>query len=114
MTDIPPTRVAMPGELPEGTPTSVEGTVVGEPVQLQPIPLFTEEQLAADRKNRTARTAEQAFPAAFAVTVAVWILLLAGLDLDPGEGNGLPPGVEAAWTGLLTWLASKWMNRTPR
>jgi hypothetical protein len=90
--------------------TAVVGDVEA-PVSVRVDPIFTDEQISQDKKNRTARTAEQTFPAAFVVTIAAWILVLNHIDLDPGPGNGLPTGVEAAWTGLLTWLGAKWMNR---
>lgn len=103
---------ALPGPAPDPTPATVEGQVVGEPVALQVQPTFTAEQIEADRRNRISRTDAQAFSGAMVVTVAVWLLRLNGVDLNPLPGQeDIPAEVGAAWGSIVTVLAGRWMNR---
>ncbi len=99
---------ANPAELPadEGVP------VPGELVTLDAIQP-TDEQVDADRSNRRSRTAGQAFSAASVVTVLVWLMRLAGIDLNPlPDSDDIPAEVGAALGAVLTYLAAVWMNRT--
>lgn len=61
--------------------------------------------------QRMARTAAQGGAAFAVVVIAEWALMLAGFDLDPGAGKGLPLPVSGAFQGLLTLAAAVWMNR---
>ncbi len=99
---------ANPAELPadEGVP------VPGELVTLDAIQP-TDEQVSADRSNRRSRTAGQAFSGASLVTVIVYLLRLAGIDLNPlPDAEDVPAEVAAAAGALFTYLAAVWMNRT--
>lgn len=111
--DRPPVAVA--GRL-EGEDVNVAGEVVGEPVELQVTPVFTEEQLAEDRSNRKARTAAQAFPAAAFVGLVVYVLLtFFGLDMNVDPNETLPPPEQVLAAGaLVTWGIAAWMNREPK
>lgn len=118
MTDPAPvpdgSRTPLPGELPADA--TVVGQVVGEPVALQVQPTFTPEQLAADRSNRKARTAAQAFPAAAGVAFVVYLLLtFANVDMNRDPDKVDPPTEQVLGAGaLVTWGISTWMNRTPK
>jgi hypothetical protein len=67
-------------------------------------PVFTNEQIREDGRNRVARTAGQGGVAAAVVTVGEWAAGLAGWD------GALPTAVAGAFVVLLTAAASWWMN----
>lgn len=110
-----PDPVALEGRQPDGELVALEGEVDAEPIPLVATPVFTPEQLAADRSNRKARTAAQAFPAAAAVGLVVYLLLtFAGLDMNVDPSETLPPPEQVLAAGaLVTWGISAWMNRDP-
>lgn len=99
-----------------GDAVPVTGSVTGEPVELQVQPTFTPEQLAQDRSNRKARTAAQAFPAAAAVGLVVYVLMTYfGIDMNVDPKETLPPPEQVLGAGALaTWGISVWMNREPK
>lgn len=101
MTDAP-----FAGDVPgDGAP------IPGELVHLDAIQP-TDEQLEAERKNRISRTDAQALSGTLVVTIVVWILRLAGIDLNPLPGQeDIPAEVAAAWGGIITVLTARWMNR---
>lgn len=99
-------------------PVPVVGDVPGDgaPVPGQLVELNavqpTEQQLEADRRNRISRTDAQAFSGMTFVTIAVWILRLRGVDLNPLPGqDDIPAEVGAAWGALFTVVVGRWMNR---
>ena len=61
--------------------------------------------------QRVARTAAQGGAGVFVVIILEWAAQLAGIDLDPGDGIGLPVTVSAAFQGLITVAAAYLMNR---
>lgn len=106
--DPVPTPPAAGPELEPGV------AVTGELVQLdavRPSPAA----MAADRSNRKARTAAQAFPAAAFVGLVVYVLLtFVGLDMNVDPQETLPPPEQVLAAGaLVTWGIAAWMNRTP-
>lgn len=85
--------------------------VVGEPVSVSAVELSTEAVDAAHSRAKS-RTGQQAFSAGAVVTIGVWVLRLAGADLNPlPDQEEIPGEVIAAWTATLTYLAAVWMNR---
>ena len=86
--------------------------IPGELITLEAIQP-SDEQVDADRSNRRSRTAGQAFSGAAVVTVLVWLLRLAGIDLNPlPDSDDIPAEVGAALGALFTYLAAVWMNRS--
>ena len=86
--------------------------IPGELITLEAIQP-SDEQVDADRSNRRSRTAGQAFSGAALVTVLVWLLRLAGIDLNPlPDSDDIPAEVGAALGALFTYLAAVWMNRS--
>lgn len=101
-----PATPAAPADIPaDGVP------IPGEMVTLEAVQP-SDEQVAQDRANRKSRTGQQAFQGATVVTVLVWLLRLAGIDLNPvPDGDDIPPEVATALGALLTYGAAVWMNR---
>lgn len=85
--------------------------IPGELVHLEAVQP-TAEQVETERRNKISRTDAQAFSGTIVVTIVVWILRLNGVDLNPLPGQeDIPAEVGAAWGGIITVLAARWMNR---
>lgn len=100
---VPPPEL-MEGVPVTGTPTTQTGVIPSDAA------------MAADRSNRKARTAAQAFPAAAFVGLVVYVLLTFGhvdMNRDPDKTDPPPEQVLAAGA-LATWGIASWMNRAPR
>jgi hypothetical protein len=103
MTDTTPGPELDQGVAVTGTPTTQQGVIPSDAA------------MAADRSNRKARTAAQAFPAAALVALVVYLLLLGHVDLNPDPKLTDPPTEQVLGAGaLVTWGIASWMNREPR
>ena len=66
----------------------------------------------ADRLNRIHRTDAQVLTGATFVTIAVWLLRLNGIDLNPLAGSAeIPAEVAAALGAVVSAGIARWMNR---
>ena len=109
MSDPAPAPPATGPELDPGV--AVPGTPATQAVVIP-----SDAAMAADRANRKARTAAQAFPAAAFVGLVVYALLtFAHVDMNRDPDKVDPPTEQVLGAGaLVTWGIASWMNRTPK
>lgn len=101
---------------PAPAPELAEGVPVAGTLTTQTAVVPTDAAMAADRSNRKARTAAQAFPAAAFVALVVYALLtFAHVDMNTDPDVTQPPTEQVLGAGaLVTWGLASWMNRAPR